>query len=347
MAIDKVAGRVSFSTCPPPSDEQSLASAKIKAVTAGSPAALNGLKEGERIYEIDDKPVSVSMDSEEVAAMLRGAPGTVVRLRVGPPEDNTPQGLPPECFVVRNLTPLVRLARNPKGTDRLRRRASAGDVFESFRRRASAGDVFECGNLPGERSSIHVDVTVLPLASNKSLHPGSVAGDLASQAHDPASRLRTGSLTQHLQSLTVTSLPGQHPAAAAKSTARALDLHSLKPDTNNNNSDVPQQKLVSVVCCDTECVDLSFTRQLGEDKKPLMFSMVSLDIPVTDRHTLLFSQEHRNIFENNIKVQVCATLNVPSACITVFVVAPSLDHENFLLASERVITVKVILSDVG
>lgn len=124
-------------------------------------------------------------------------------------------------------------------------------------------------------------------------------------------------------------------------------LNSLKPDTNNNNSDVPQQKLVSVVCCDTECVDLSFTRQLGEDKKPLMFSMVSLDIPVTDWHTLLFSQEHRNIFENNIKVQVCATLNVPSACITVFVVAPSLDHENFLLASERVITVKVILSDVG
>ncbi len=85
MAIDKVAGRVSFSTCPPPSDEQSLAPAKIKAVTAGSPAALNGLKEGERIYEIDDKPVSVSMDSEEVAAMLRGAPGTVVRLQVGPP----------------------------------------------------------------------------------------------------------------------------------------------------------------------------------------------------------------------------------------------------------------------
>jgi hypothetical protein len=334
MAIDKVAGRVSFSTYPPPSDEQSLPSAKIKVVTAGSPAALNGLKEGERIYEIDDKPVSASMDSEEVAAMLRGAPGTVVRLRVGPPEDNRAQGLPPECFVIKNLIPLVvrtdRLARKPKSTDRLRRRASAGDVFER-------------GNLPGERSSIHVDVTVLPLASNKSLHPGSVAGDLASQAHDPASRLRTGSLTQHLQSLTVTSLPGQHPSAAAKSTARALDLHSLKPDSN---SDVPQQKLVSVVCSDTECVGLSFTRQLGEDKKPLMFSMVSLDIPVADRHTLLFSQEYRSIFENNIKVQVCATLNVPSACVTVFVVAPWPDHENFLLASEHVITVKVILSDV-
>jgi hypothetical protein len=130
-------------------------------VTAGSPAALNGLKEGERLYEIDDKPVSTSMDSEEVAAMLRGPPGTVVRLRVGPPEDNTAQGLPPECFVIKNLIPLVhtdRLARNPK---RPRRRSSAGNVFESFRRRASAGDVFECGNLSGKRSSIHVDVTVL------------------------------------------------------------------------------------------------------------------------------------------------------------------------------------------
>ena len=83
--------------------------------------------------------------------------------------------------------------------------------------------------------------------------------------------------------------------------------------------------------------------------KPRMLSMVSLDIPVTDltdRHTLLFSQERRNIFENNIKVQVCATLHVPSACVTVFVVAPCPDHENCLLASQRVITVKVILSDV-
>ena len=336
MAIDKVAGQVSFSKYPPPSDQQIVASAKIKAVTAGSPAALSGLKEGERIFEIDDKPVSAAMDSKELAAMLRGGGGTVVRLRVGPPEDNAAKGLPPECFVIKNLMPLVRdsLDMIPESTDRLRRRASAGEVFE-------------CDKLHGQRSSIHVHVTVLPLASNKSPHPGSVAGDLASQAHDPASRLRTGSLTRHLQSVTVTSLPGQHPAASTKSTARALDLHSLKPDTD---SDVPQQqKLVSVVCSDTGCVGLAFTRQLGEDMKPRILSMVSLDIPVTDltdRHTLLFSQERRNIFENNIKVQVCATLHVPSACVTVFVVAPCPDHENCLLASQRVITVKVILSDV-
>jgi C-terminal processing protease CtpA/Prc len=214
--------QMTFAKPLPPSCEQCIASAKIKAVAAGSPAALSGLTEGERIYEIDDKPIHASMNSEEIAAILRGVPGTVVRLRVGPPQDNSATGLPPECFVVKNLMP----------------------------------------------GSIYVDATVLPLASNKShsrLYPSSVAADLASQAHNPASRLRTGSLTQHLQSLTVKSLPGQQPAAATNSTASALDLHSPKPDTN---SDVPPQKIVSVVRSDTGCVGLSFTRKLGEENGP-------------------------------------------------------------------------------
>ena len=226
--------QMSFVNPLPPSCEPCLASAKIKAVAAGSPAALNGLTEGERIYEIDDKPIYASMNSEEIAAMLRGAPGTVVRLRVGPPQDNSATGLPPECFVVKNLMP----------------------------------------------GSIHVDATVLPLASNKShsrLHPSSVAADLASQAHDPASRLRTASLTQHLQSLTIKSLPGQQPAAATNSSARALDLHSPKSDTN---SDVPPQKIVSVVRSDTGCVGMSFTRKFGEENGPFYVYNIKENGPV-------------------------------------------------------------------
>ena len=51
--------------------------------------------------------------------------------------------------------------------------------------------------------------------------------------------------------------------------------------------------------------------------------MVSLDIPVTDRRPLLLSRTHRSVFENDIKAQVCSTLNVPSDSVSVFVVCIS------------------------
>jgi hypothetical protein len=54
--------------------------------------------------------------------------------------------------------------------------------------------------------------------------------------------------------------------------------------------------------------------------KPVELRVVSLDIPVTERNTLLFSQQRRKTFEDNIKAQVCATLGIPPACVTVFVV---------------------------
>jgi hypothetical protein len=54
--------------------------------------------------------------------------------------------------------------------------------------------------------------------------------------------------------------------------------------------------------------------------KPVELSMVSLDIPVIERHTILFSQQHRKTFEDNVKAQVSTTLGIPPACVTVFVV---------------------------
>ena len=86
--------------------------------------------------------------------------------------------------------------------------------------------------------------------------------------------------------------------------------------------------------------------------KPLMRSMVSLEVPVTDRHTLLFSQQHRDMFEKNIKVQVCATLDIPPAFVTVFVVSPWPDENklgyNIAIPQPKTehVSVKVILSDV-
>jgi len=201
----------SFSSSPPPSGEQRLASAKIKAVSAGSPAAANGLKEGDRIYAIDGNPIVTSMASEEIAAMLRGAPGTTVCLRVGPPGDNPTKGLPPECFFVKNLMP----------------------------------------------GSVCVDATVLPQPTNKGEsrpHPSSIAADLASQAHDPASRLRTGSLTRHVQSLTVQSTPGQSTKPAPASA----------PEESGAS-----RKSVSVVRSDEGGVGLRFTRSAdGPEKGP-------------------------------------------------------------------------------
>jgi hypothetical protein len=86
--------------------------------------------------------------------------------------------------------------------------------------------------------------------------------------------------------------------------------------------------------------------------KPLMRSMVSLEVPVTDRHTILFSQQHRDMFEKNIKVQVCATLDIPPAFVTVFVVSPWPDENklgyNIAIPQPKTehVSVKVILSDV-
>jgi hypothetical protein len=86
--------------------------------------------------------------------------------------------------------------------------------------------------------------------------------------------------------------------------------------------------------------------------KPLMRSMVSLEVPVTDRHTILFSQQHRDMFEKNIKVQVCATLDIPPAFVTVFVVSPWPDDNKIgyniaiLEPETEHVSVKVILSDV-
>jgi C-terminal processing protease CtpA/Prc len=232
-----------FGNSPPPSIQNPLAYVPIDTVAADSPADLNGIKTGERIYEIDDKPISASMNPEEIAAMLRGASGTVVRLRVGP-GDNSSKGLPPECFVVKNLATLW----------------SDGEPF------------VPC---------VHVVATVLPHVSrppsglaNQSQNrplPSFVAADLAAQARDPTSRLHTGSLTRHLQILTVkervnnfvTFTTGMSEATKPVSAPFAS---TARDPLGGKKS--PRTKLVSVVRSDAGSVGLSFTRKLGEEKGP-------------------------------------------------------------------------------
>jgi hypothetical protein len=88
---------------------------RVKSVAPGGAADQAGLKEGERIYAIDGQDIT-KCDSDHVAALLRGAPGTHVMLRVGPPPSShtfgpPPStgggggGLPPECFVIKKLSP--------------------------------------------------------------------------------------------------------------------------------------------------------------------------------------------------------------------------------------------------
>jgi C-terminal processing protease CtpA/Prc len=233
-----------FGNSPPPSIQNSLASVTIDTVAADSPADLNGIKTGERIYEVDDKPIFASTDPEEIAAMLRGASGTVVRLRVGP-GDNSSKGLPPECFVVKNLATL--------GSD--------GEPF------------VPC---------VHVVATVLPHAArppsglaNQSQNrplPSFVAADLAAQARDPTSRLHTGSLTRHLQIFTVkervnnvvTFTTGMSQASAKPVSA---PFASTARDPLGGKT-FPRTNLVSVVRSDAGSVGLSFTRKHGEEKGP-------------------------------------------------------------------------------
>ena len=234
-----------FGNSPPPSIQNPLASVTIETVATDSPADLNGIKTGERIYEIDDKPISASMNPEEIAAMLRGASGTVVRLRVGP-GDNSSKGLPPECFVVKNLATLW----------------SDGEPF------------VPC---------VHVVATVLPHVSrppsglaNQSQNrplPSFVAADLAAQARDPTSRLQTGSLTRHLQILTVNERSGVNNfvtfttgMSEATKPVSAPFASTARDPLGGKKS--PRTKLVSVVRSDAGSVGLSFTRKLGEEKGP-------------------------------------------------------------------------------
>ena len=232
-----------FGNSPPPSIQNPLASVTIETVATDSPADLNGIKTGERIYEIDDKPISASMNPEEIATLLRGASGTVVRLRVGP-GDNSSKGLPPECFIVKNLAAFLR------------------------------------DGVP----SVHVVATVLPhgarppsglanQSQNRPL-PSFVAADLAAQARDPTSRLQTGSLTRHLQILTVNERSGVNNfvkfttgmrEAATRPVSAPLASTARGPLGDKTS---PRTKLVSLVRSDAGSVGLSFTRKPGEEKGP-------------------------------------------------------------------------------
>jgi len=151
------------------------APARVKALASGSSAESAGLREGQMIYKIDGQDITMHTP-EKMAELLRGEPGTQVVLTVASP-------LP----VTASST--ATMSQGPR-TDH-----SRGLPPERFHVKTLS---------PG---SVRADIQ----ASNSDDHGADrldlnrLVADLAAQTHDPASKLRKGSLTRHVKSLTLSS----------------------------------------------------------------------------------------------------------------------------------------------
>jgi hypothetical protein len=86
-----------------------------------------------------------------------------------------------------------------------------------------------------------------------------------------------------------------------------------------------------------------FVLKQQESRSESMLHVVSLEMPF-DYMAMLASASERNFYKENVKMQVCSCLNVPTDGVQVLLVPPTLNENG--KASSNFMMVKVVLSDV-